>query len=319
VSDPIPGWRLQPAGSTDPGRRPIGELVAAAGQSYRAHIRSMLAISAVVEGTMSLATLPVMVGQLSIVLSSSTLGTSGSTVTVFRSEFGDVGTSIATGLASIAPILSYLLITFAASAILVASGNGNARLEDALHRLRQRWRSILGAVALVLLLNAVLIWADFAASSAANADADAGSATISSGTHALIALALSVITIIWTCALLYLAVRWAAAAPALVIERLGLVPALDRSDALTRHRRRFVGLVLLTAWTLYSMVVAVSGLLAVAVFLVLGASWPLSAIPAVAVYVVGRVLAAPLGPLISAHLYRALRDAGPVRPQPIGR
>ena len=317
MTDPIPGWHVQPAAPADPPRRPIGDLIAAAGQSYRAHIRAMLAISAVIEGTLALVTLPVMVGQLTDLFSGSTFLVPGSSGAVIRNESSDVGASIASGLGSIAPVLSYLLITLAASAILIASGEGMARLEDALHRLRQRWRPVLGLVGLLLLLNAVLIWADFASAAAANADA--GSGTPISGTHALIALALSLVTLAWICVLLYLAVRWAAAAPALIVERLGLVPALDRSDALTRHRRRYVGLVLLSAYALYAGASGLAALLALAIYVVIGGGGLAATIPAAAVYVVGRVLAAPLGPLISAHLYRALRDAGPVRPQPIGR
>jgi len=317
VSDPIPGWHVQPTTATDPGRRPIGDLISAAGGSYRTHVRSILAISAVVEGTLSLLTLPYLVGQVRAGLSLSTLGTSGSAAAELQGQFGDVGASITSGLVSIAPVVSYLLITLAVSALLVAAGDGTVRLEDALRRLRRQWRSVLAAVGLVLVLFAVLIWAGFAAGSAL--EVDSGSPTGQSGTHAAISFGLSLITILWACALVWLAVRWAVAAPSLVIERLGLVPALDRSTDLTRRRLRHVGLVLLTAWLLYGIAVAVAEVLALAVYLVIGGAGPVATIPAAAVYIVGRVVAAPLGPLISAHLYRGLRDAGPARPQAIGR
>ena len=109
---------------------------------------------------------------------------------------------------------------------------------------------------------------------------------------------------------IYLAVRWAVAVPAIVVESLGLRAGLARSTALTRRRMVHVFLALLVivvVITILGWLIAALPL-ALAVLILISGGGPLLAIPAV-LYVAGRVLIAPLAAILVALLYRDFGSA----------
>ena len=115
--------------------------------------------------------------------------------------------------------------------------------------------------------------------------------------------------------LAYLAIRWAVAIPALVLEGIGLRAALARSSALTARRRLHVALCLLAVVGISAVVgwiVLVPFYLVAAAVLAVGGG-PLLALP-LTLYLVGRILLAPIVPILCAILYRDLRSAGPRTP-----
>jgi glycerophosphoryl diester phosphodiesterase family protein len=113
-------------------------------------------------------------------------------------------------------------------------------------------------------------------------------------------------------AAIYLAVRWAVAYPALVVERIGLRAALRRSSELTRGRRLKVALTLFVVAVVTSLVAGLT--LSVAVALT-GMVLDISSAPGLAVSsvptIAASVLLAPFVPLTLVLLYRDLSAAGP--------
>ena len=102
------------------------------------------------------------------------------------------------------------------------------------------------------------------------------------------------------------------AVPALVVEGIGLRAALSQSSALTARRRLHLALCLLAVgaiWAIVGWIFVIPALLAAAAVMAFGGG-PLLAAP-LALYVIGRIVLAPLLPILCTILYRDVRAAGP--------
>jgi hypothetical protein len=113
-------------------------------------------------------------------------------------------------------------------------------------------------------------------------------------------------------AAIYLAVRWAVAYPALVVEGLGVRAALRRSSELTRGRRLKVALTLFVVAVVTGLVAGLTlsvavGLTGAVLDVSSVAGLVVSSVPTIAV----SVLLAPFVPLTLVLLYRDLSAAGP--------
>lgn len=327
MSEPIPGWApVDEDARLDPARRPIREILREVVAVYRSHAQPILLLAALFEGAIGLVTLPYLV--LSIRLSLQMFDLMGRLfVEPFRFRSGEIANvfgqlrdpavAVYGGLAGVAPLVSTVLLTGAIAALLADQGERTSAAVAAAEAARsvlRRWAAffipiaILGVAVIALSLWSNAISADYLKEPLVATDPG------SLGPSLLLALLIPVVAV----GVIYLAVRWAVAIPALVLEGIGLRAALSRSGALTARRRFHVAL----------CVVAVAVLTGIAGWIVLVPSYlgtaavmaadggPILAVP-LALYLVGRIVLAPPLPILCAILYRDFRVAGPrTRPRP---
>jgi hypothetical protein len=206
------------------------------------------------------------------------------------------------------PLASALVLMGAIAAFLTAPAERPISTGEALRAVLRRWPSILLPVA--------VLGAGYALVAALSAGF-AGSLDVSDPVTRLprpewlafsIALALASPLILGVA--VYLAVRWAVAVPAIVVEGLGLRAGLARSTTLTRRRMIRVLLALLAIVviiTILGWLLAAVPLVVAVVILIAGAG-PLLVIPGI-LYVAGRILIAPLPAILVALLYGDFRSA----------
>ena len=326
-SGPIVGWTVPQEEEARGGRRPLGELIGDLFGTYRRRVRPILWLALVIEGLATLLTLPF------IALSVAQMAEYARQLWDAFWSFDPTGQAwlyvqlppVATdpvlgaigGLVSIVPLGSALLLAGAVSVLLVRPADRPPSPGDALRAVLRRWAPILLPV-LVLGVGFALVSA-LSASLTASIDFRGGSAlprpewlafSLILGLAAPVLLGIAV----------YLAVRWAVAVPAIVVEGTGLRAGLARSTAMTRGRMVHVFLALLVVVVIYTIagwLMAVVPLV-MAIVLALAGADPLLAVPA-ALYVAGRVLIAPLPALLVALLYRDFREAEAAEGQAAGR
>ena len=131
-----------------------------------------------------------------------------------------------------------------------------------------------------------------------------------SGAMVAVAVTLAAMAPALIIAALYLAIRWAVAVPVLVMEVVSLRRSLARSVMLTRRRTLRVGLAMLLAFGLTGIVGGIVTTLTLMSFAdQLAAGSSLVAIVPIAIYVLVRVVLAPIGTIVPVLLYRDLRLA----------
>ena len=324
MKDAIPGWGAGvPEPTRDPARRPIGDIVREVFRVYGGHFEPIVILAALIEGTLALISLPYVVVTIRAFLASiEAMGdvlrdpsseSAVQAVSAAFDQFRDPLLGVYGGLVSVAPLASTVLLSGALGAYLVAGDPLTRTPFEALRAVLRRWAPLLLPIIVLAVLSGLFTaWSyGLSASSvgrvptAADLDRFGLSVVISALAPIVIGLAL------------YLAVRWVVAVPALVIEEVGLRRALARSGSLTYRRRIRVGLCLLVVgivWSLFGWLVFGPAFLMAAV-IEAGGGGPLLAIP-LALYVLGRIVFAPLLPILTVILYRDFEGAGPAAATP---
>ncbi len=316
-SGPIVGWEVPEPDAERGGKRPLGELIGGVFRTYRGRARPVLLLSLLIEGFVSLVTLPyfaVVLTQIADYLGrlwDAVLHLEQDSEAFLQPALPPIATdplfAAIGGVVSILPFGSALLLIGAISALLTAPADQPMTAGGALRAVLRRWAPIL--------LPVVLIGLGYALIAAATARMSAtfdfyGGSTVPRGQWLALSVILALSTPILFGAAVYLAVRWVVAVPAIVIESLGLRAGLARSAAMTKGRRIHVFLALLVAVVISTIVgwllTAISLILAIA-FALAGAG-PLLVIPA-AIYIGSRILVAPITAILVALLYRDFREA----------
>jgi hypothetical protein len=321
VSEPVLGWApVDDDARLDPARRPISEVLREVFAVYRRNAGPILVLAAIFEGAIGLLTLPYLVFSIRLGLRMLDLmgrffadPTGSDTLSEMNTLFEPLrepGIAAYSGIVSVAPIASIVLLT-AAVALLFAYG-GETRTPDAVvGSVLRRWPALVLPIVLLGVVSVGLsIWS-YAAT------ADMLDAPISAGNPSSFgpSVALSLLTPVVLAGAVYLAVRWAVAVPALIVEGIGLRAALARSSALTARRRLYVALCMLAIgalWTIVGSILTIPFFLVSAVMMA-NADGPLLAVP-LALYLVARIVLAPPLPILCALLYQDLRAAGPRTP-----
>jgi hypothetical protein len=325
--DPILGWHMDPApGSTVPDGPPIPDRLAGVWQTFRDRLREILQLAAIFQGPAALVSVPFAIAQTARLLDQFGGGISLPVVTDeagFRQLFETyLPTNDALTLAGtvLGPTLSFvaLLALTVSLATLLLSPRDDRTIGGALRSVARRAPAIAAPV-LVLAFGACMwvgleyLWVgalDDLSPFAPGGFGGFGRAFV------LIILA-NLIGAVVLAYVVYLAVRWAVAFPALVVEDIGLRASLRRSSELTEQRRLKVALTLF-------VIAVMTGLASSAAFYVttnlMGTFLDLSTAPGLAVSslvtVVAIVLIAPFLPLALVLMYRDLSAAAPVRQQP---
>jgi hypothetical protein len=328
--DPIPGWQADPTtGSIVPDGPPIPDRLGGVWQTFRDRWRECLRLAVILQGPVALVSVPFAIAETARLQDQFGRGLS---VPVVRDEAGlqklfetYLPTSDALALAGsvLGPTLSFvaLLALTVSLATLLLSPRDDRTLGGALRSIVRRAPAIAAPV-LVLALGACIwvglevLWVGSLGDLSPFAPGGfAGFGRV----FGLIILANLVGAVILAYAV-YLAVRWAVAFPALVVEDIGLRAALRRSSGLTARRRLKVALTLF-------VVAVLTGLASTAAFYVAisltGIFLDISAAPGLAVSSIMAtaviVLIAPFMPLALVLMYRDLSAVGPAGgPAPTG-
>ena len=244
----------------------------------------------------------------------------GSDAASFRQLFDYLPTNDALALAGVVvgPTLSFaalLALTVALTTLVLSEGDGRT-IGGALRSVVNRAPAIVGP-ALVLAVGAcILVGIEVLWVQALGDLSPPGTRELSrfGQIFGLILLA-DLGVLVGSVAGIYLAVRWAVAYPALVVEGMGLRAALRRSSELTRGRRLKVALTLLVVSILTSMVTVfamygAAGVTGSVLDISSAAGLVVSSVPVIAV----SVLLAPFVPLTLVLLYRDLTGG----PAPVG-
>ncbi len=321
MSEPVPGWAaVDEEERLDPARHPIGEVLREVVAIYRRDFAPILVLAAIFEGSISLLTLPYLAFSVRLGLRALDVMSRIFAEPVGSARFSEMatifdalrqpGVAAYGGIVSVAPVASIVLLTAAVAALFGSAGERRTP-EAATGTVVRRWPVLLLPLAALGIAAATLsTW-----SSAATADMFALPLSASNPPDIGPSIALSLLAPIVVVGAAYLAVRWAVAVPALVVEGIGLRSALARSSALTARRRLYVALCLLAVgaiWAIVGWIFVIPALLLAAGIMALGGG-PLLAAP-LALYVIGRILLAPLLPILCTILYRDLRSAGPRTP-----
>ena len=324
MRDAIPGWSSADPGSTgDRARRPIGDIVREVFRVYGGHFEPIIILAALIEGTAALISLPYIVVTIRAVLAG--LDAMGDVVRDPTSEQAVQAVSAAFdrfrdpllagygGVVSVAPLASALLLSGALGAYLVSGDPETRTPVIALRMVVRRWAPLLlPAILLAVLAGSFTVWS-YGVSGASFGRVSSTADLDRFGLSFVVSLLAPVVVFV----ALYLSVRWMVAVPALVVEGLGLRLALARSASLTYRRRLHIGLCLLVVgivWSLFGWLVFGPAFLMAGV-IEAGGGGPLLAVP-LALYVIGRIVFAPLIPILTVILYRDLRAAGPAASTP---
>ena len=285
----------------------------------------MLILAAVIEGSLALISLPYIVPTVQVMLAGldamaellrapTSVQASRAVADIFE-RFRDPFVGVYTGIVSVAPLASAILLSGTLGAYLMPNEPADRTPAGALRAVLRRWAPLLlPIVALGAIAALFSVW-----SYGWSAAAFERPMLATDLSDVWLSLAFSVGAPVVIGVAFYLAVRWVVVAPALVVEGIGLRAALGRSSTLTRRRRVHVGICLLAVGAIWSIL---SWLVFGPVFLLTGlveaqGGGPLLAIP-LAVYVIGRIVLAPLLPILTVILYRDMQAAGPAA-EPVGR
>jgi hypothetical protein len=319
VSGAVPGWapgdedRLR-----DAARRPIPEIVREVFSVYGRELRPTLVLAAVIEGSLALISLPYIVLTIQIMLAGldamGEMFRAPTSAQAFRAvadifeRYRDPFVGVYTGIVTVAPLASTILLSGALGAYLMSNGPADRTPAGALRAVVRRWAPLLlPIVALGAIAALFSVW-----SYGWSAAAFERPMLATDLSDLWLSLALSVVAPVVIGVAFYLVVRWVVVAPALVVEGIGLRASLGRSSMLTRGRRIHVGICLLAVGAIWSIL---GWLVFAPVFLLTGVveaqgGGPLLAIP-LALYVIGRIVLAPLLPILTVILYRDMQAAGP--------
>lgn len=321
MSQPVVGWApVDEDARLDPARRPIGQILHEVAAVYRAEARQLLLLAALFEGTIAILSLPYIV--MTVELGLRMLDLMGrvfddptafgrlSGVSAAFDRFREPGLAAYGGIVTVAPLASVLLLS-GAVAVLLGAERDRRTVGAAAGSVLRRWPALILPVAvLAIVVVALEVWSYASAG-------DVFDRPFVPGDPAALgpSIALSFLAPVLLVGGVYLVVRWAVAVPALVLEEIGLRAALARSSALTARRRLHVALCVLAVgaiWSILGWIFLIPFYVASAAILRAGGG-PLLAIP-LALYVIGRVVLAPLLPILGALLYRDFRAAGPRTP-----
>lgn len=302
---PIAGW----APPSDVDGRPahgVSDLLLEAVGAYRRRWRPLLILSLLTEGLVTLIALPYTITAGSQTLD--LLGAFGQTTGASRPLalprlMTDPALAALGGVLSVVPLAGTLILIASVTALLLAPQPEAHTWRGALSRALEHRLSILGPV-VALSVFAALVQV-LVSGLAAPINAIGGNPQQAVGQMAAFALLLLLLAPALLIAAIYLAVRWAVAVPALVMEAASLRRSLARSVMLTRRRTLLVGLSLLAVYGLTSIVAGIAWTITL-----VGSGWamPLVLLP-VAFHLAIRVVLAPLGAIVPALLYRELRLA----------
>ena len=320
----IPGWSpVDPEQARDRARRPIGDIVREVFQVYGGHFEPVLVLAALIEGSLALISLPYVVLTLRAFLASleamgdvlraPASGQAARAMAQAFERFRDPWLGVYGGIVGVTPLLGAILLSAALGAYLVSGDPAKRTAAEALRKVLRRWAPLLLPVVALAALSAIFtVWSY--GFSAASFDR----APLSTDLNDLgLSFAVSILAPLAIVVGLYLMVRWIVAAAALVIESIGLRQALARSASLTRRRRMHVGINLVVVglvWTFLSWLVLGPAYL-IAGVIEAGGGGPLLAIP-LALYVIGRIVFAPILPILTVILYRDFQAAGPMADAP---
>ena len=318
MSEPVQGWAaVDEEARLDPARRPIGEVLREVVAVYRRHAGPILVLATIFEGTICLITLPYLVISIRVGLRmldamsrffvNPAESTRYSEMAAIFDSLRQPGVAAYSGIVSVSPLASIVLLSAAVAALLGSAGESRTPGIAARAVLR-RWPALLVPIAVLGVVAAGFGTWSYAAT------ADMFDSPFGAGNPASLgpSMALSLLTSIVLIGGAYLAVRWVVAVPALVAEGIGLRAALSRSSALTARRRLHVARCLLAVgaiWAIVGWIFVIPSLLAAAAIMAFGGG-PLLAAP-LALYVIGRIVLAPLLPILCTILYGDLRAAGP--------
>ena len=309
----IAGWAPPPESFDRAARRGAAGVLGEALAIYRRRIRALLALSLLTEGVVTLIALPytVSIGSQTLDLLRAGLdavGHPGTAVTALPRLVTNPAVAALGGALSVAPLGGTLMLVAAITALLLAPQPEAHTWRGALARAVEHRATILWPV-IALAILAALIQLPIAGLASLGTSVPAGQPRVS-GSMVALAIALAATAPALLIAALYLAVRWAVAVPVLLMEVVSLRRSLARSVMLTRRRTLHVALTLLAAYGLTGIlggIVTTIALMSAAGVLATGGG-PLVIVP-FAVYVLVRVVLAPIGAIVPALLYRDLRLA----------
>jgi hypothetical protein len=301
MSGAIPGWRVEPVGVRDRGRRQVVEVIGDAIRFYRTRARAVVLLSAVVEGTVTVVNLPYYAAQIDA--ASRIFALDAPTMT------DQPGAVLLGAIAGLTSALSFggLIVLILLLSVLLFAPDGPDAVRDAMGNVRRRWRTVLPPFVLIAMGCCAL----GGVAAAAAWPLESAPLALDAGRRILLSFAFLAGGFLAIGAFFYLAARWAVAAPALIVDGFSLRTSLARSAALTRRRMGYVALVVVSTSFLSGLVACVFTLAALAVLWFVGReglpAWAIAGL----IYVTGRVLVAPVVPLAIAILYHDLRAAGP--------
>lgn len=319
MSGAVPGWApVDEDQLRDLARRPTSEIVREVFSVYGLELRPMLVLAAVIEGSLALISLPYIVLTVQIMLAGldamSEMVRAPTSVQSFHAmadifeRFRDPVVGAYTGIVSVAPLASTILLSGALGAYLMSNEPADRTPAGALRAVVRRWAPLLLPIVALAATAAVFsVW-----SYGLSAEAFERPLIATDLSDLWLSLGLSVVAPVVIGVAFYLVVRWVVVAPALVVEGIGLRAALGRSSKLTHRRRIHVGICLLAVgaiWSILGWLVFGPALLLTGV-VEAGGGGPLLAIP-LALYVIGRIVLAPLLPILTVILYRDMQTAGP--------
>ncbi len=313
--DEIPGWTGAQAGERGglPDEPNIPARLGSIWQVCKARPKPIFGLALLIQGVAGLLAAPVLVSQLQSV--GQILGSSdpsGANEAVAATQLLHEPLVVIGTIASLSLTYGSILLLIAALAVLVLSKRDH---EDTI---RGALRALTGhAMDLLLLFSAVVFGATLFVSLEAALDSSSAAlaASAADSTDALgQAFGIELLVFVAFGVVVYAAVRWAMALPAMVLERIGLRAALSRSSELTRGRRLSVALTLLVVGLIEGIPIAVVtfGF----VFLV-GPGHGLDAgfVIATLVTLVAWIATAPFLPLAIVVMYRDFSAAGPRPPR----
>lgn len=280
---------------------------------YRRRLRPLLMLSLLTEGIVTLIALPytITAGNQTLDLLRAASGAAADPATApaaLPRLLTDPALAALGGALSVVPLAGTLVLMAAITALLLAPQPEAHTWRGALARALEHRAAILGPV-IALAIFAALIQLPIAGAASQAQSVPAGQPRVS-GTMVAVAIMLAAMAPALIIAALYLAVRWAVAVPVLVMEVVSLRRSLARSVMLTRRRTLRVGLAMLLAFGLTGIVGGIATTVTLMSFAdQLAAGSGLVAIVPIAIYVLVRVVLAPIGTIVPVLLYRDLRLA----------
>jgi glycerophosphoryl diester phosphodiesterase len=313
--DEIPGWTGAQAGERRglPEEPNIPARLGSIWQVCKARPKPIFGLALLIQGVAGLLAAPVLVGQLQSV--GQVLGSSdpsGANQAVAATQLLHEPLVVIGTIASLSLTYGSILLLIAALAVLLLSKRDH---EDTI---RGALRALAGhAMDLLLLLSAVVFGATLFVSLEAALDSSSAAlaASAADSTDALgQAFGIELLVFVAFGLVVYAAVRWAMALPALVLERISLRAALSRSSELTRGRRLSVALTLLIVGLIEGIPIA---LLTFGFVFLVGPGHGLDAgfVVATVVTLVAWIAIAPFLPLAIVVMYRDFSAAGPRAPR----
>ncbi len=320
ADDRIPGWG-QPNGSepdrrsvepTEPG---IPDRLSDVWHECRTRARLIFGLTALIQGSLGLIVAPLTVAQLERTWDAVAPASSDSadlnhklqTALAVHDPLVAVGTIVTASLG----FLSVVLLVAALAVLLLSPRDEDHTILGALRAVARYSMEFALAAAVVLFGATAYLWLEAAllgSGGAAPASAALQPGDVGGSLSQVFAFefVVGVLAVILVSAI----VRWAVAVPAMVIERIGVRAALQRSSELTRGRRLSIALTLIVIGMIEGIPFAVV-LYGPLILLAPGPGLDARFITATLLTYVAWLVVAPFAPLALVVMYRDLRSAGP--------